>query len=482
MANNQNVNKVVYGNNTLIDISGDNVTAGDVRIGKTFHTKDGASATGSLVVKEEQTKSVTATTSAQTVSPDSGKVLSSVTVNPQVHSDTYTPTGYSNAKDMGAQHNYRYVDTSGYEPTYISLNSINDVYKIQEYKTYECTHGASYALDPHIVAGLGSLTPSDSSPQQIYNGTVYQAGGAGYAIESQPTSVTPSSTPASVSSGDIVKIGGSGVIVDSVPPTPTNITPSNISPAVLIANTPVNPTSNGYAVYSYTNKTPSSTPSSVSSGSIYKINGSGYIVDDYNYITPSDSSPVSLSSGSMYRTSGSGYAISSYSSKTPSDSSPPSISSGAIIKASAAGYLYATQQTVPSGTKTITSNGTYDVTNYASASVSVTSSPTFTDFAAGTFAIKSANGTKTITLSAMTDGLLIIALARNGGNSNVSIKSLSSGSYSGVAYYSSTTVSSSSETVACRVYRLKNITASTSCVLTTTNYIAAARWFILKIT
>ena len=59
-----------------------------------------------------QTKSVTATTSAQTVSPDSGNLLSSVTVNPQSHSSktsTYTSNG---TKDLGTNHNYRYVSIS----------------------------------------------------------------------------------------------------------------------------------------------------------------------------------------------------------------------------------------------------------------------------------------------------------------------------------------------------------------------------------
>lgn len=44
---NQYVNKVIYGGNTLIDISGDTVTASDVLSGKTFHDKSGASVTGS---------------------------------------------------------------------------------------------------------------------------------------------------------------------------------------------------------------------------------------------------------------------------------------------------------------------------------------------------------------------------------------------------------------------------------------------------
>jgi hypothetical protein len=47
MANNQYINKVVYGGNTLIDLTGDDVTASDVLSGKKFHLPSGASGTGS---------------------------------------------------------------------------------------------------------------------------------------------------------------------------------------------------------------------------------------------------------------------------------------------------------------------------------------------------------------------------------------------------------------------------------------------------
>lgn len=47
MANNQYINKVVYGGNTLIDLTGDDVTASDVLTGKKFHLPSGASGTGS---------------------------------------------------------------------------------------------------------------------------------------------------------------------------------------------------------------------------------------------------------------------------------------------------------------------------------------------------------------------------------------------------------------------------------------------------
>lgn len=46
MANNQYINKVVYGGNTLIDLTGDDVQASDVLSGKKFHLPSGAQGTG----------------------------------------------------------------------------------------------------------------------------------------------------------------------------------------------------------------------------------------------------------------------------------------------------------------------------------------------------------------------------------------------------------------------------------------------------
>ena len=47
MAENQYVNKVVYGGDTLIDLTGDDVAASDVLSGKMFHLPSGAPGTGS---------------------------------------------------------------------------------------------------------------------------------------------------------------------------------------------------------------------------------------------------------------------------------------------------------------------------------------------------------------------------------------------------------------------------------------------------
>ena len=56
------INKVVYGNDTLIDLTEDTATADDVLNGKTFHLKNGVRATGnasigdgSLIIKENAT-------------------------------------------------------------------------------------------------------------------------------------------------------------------------------------------------------------------------------------------------------------------------------------------------------------------------------------------------------------------------------------------------------------------------------------------
>lgn len=189
--------------------------------------------------KEEQTKSVTATTSQQTVTPDTGKVLSLVTVNPQVHSATYTPTGYSNANDMGAQNNYRYVDTSAYEPT--------------------------------------SITPSNSSPVTITSGTIYKASGNGKAVETVQTITPTYGIEDTVQSGAIIRFGDSGVITKEIP-TPLDLTPSNSSPATITSGGLYSATAGGKAVSTITDRTPSdSSPAQIYASSIVKPSEAGYL-------------------------------------------------------------------------------------------------------------------------------------------------------------------------------------------------------------
>lgn len=152
----------------------------------------------------------------------------------------------------------------------------------------------------------------------------------------------------------------------------TPITPSNSSPAQMTANTPVNPTANGYAIQSYDDIYPGLVAQMIEDGEIYLSHGNmyvihnqpitiypsntnpryvddahiyyeigegrGYVIEGYYSVTPS-STPKAVSAGDMVQIYGSGVIVNSITNKTPSDSSPASVSSGQIIKASASGYL-----------------------------------------------------------------------------------------------------------------------------------------------
>lgn len=221
-----------------------NAIRGKLGVQTTYTPTQMSSAIASIPIqKPEQTKSVTATTSQQTVSPDSGKVLSSVTVNPQVHSATYTPTGYSNANDMGAQNNYRYVDTSGYEPTIVNLLSDADDYTVTDGEIYQINKMAPYSINTKIVADVKPITPSDASPQLMYGNYVYMPDDDGYLIENQPTSITPSnSSPVFLATDGIYKTSSSGYAISSY----ATKTPSDTSPASVSISSPIQPTSAGY--------------------------------------------------------------------------------------------------------------------------------------------------------------------------------------------------------------------------------------------
>ena len=182
------------------------------------------------------------------------------------------------------------------------------------------------------------------------------------------TSITPSNvSPVALVADSAVKPTAAGYAIASY----NNVTPSNSSPATLTSGDIDKMGGNGYAIQSYSNVTPSSTPASVSSGDIVKIGGSGVIVNSVptpTSITPSNTSPASMTSGGLYRPTANGAAISSYTSVTPS-STPASVSSGDIVKIGGSGVIVNAVPTptsiTPSDTSpaSMTSGGLYQPTD-----------------------------------------------------------------------------------------------------------------------
>lgn len=84
--------KVILNGTTLIDLTQKTVTAANMLNGITALKNDGTDITGTYVPASTQSKTATPSTSQQTVSPDPGFLLSSVTVNAMPSGTVGTPS------------------------------------------------------------------------------------------------------------------------------------------------------------------------------------------------------------------------------------------------------------------------------------------------------------------------------------------------------------------------------------------------------
>ena len=96
MADNLYINKVVYGGDTLIDLTGDDVTASDVLSGKKFHLPSGAQGTGPCTY-DADTSDATAVAaeilSGKTAYKNGSKLTGTMTNNGAVAGSITTKSG-----------------------------------------------------------------------------------------------------------------------------------------------------------------------------------------------------------------------------------------------------------------------------------------------------------------------------------------------------------------------------------------------------
>lgn len=198
-----------------------------------------------------QTKTVTAGTSNVTVNPDSGyDGMSQVTVEPTPSEVGAITAGTS--QQTATPTAGKYFSSVTVDPTPSQTKSVTPTTSAQV-----VTPDSGYLLNEVDVGAIPSeymiptaITPSDSSPVSMAAGAAYKPSTAGYAIASNPTSVTPSANGTYFSSG-IKRMTSSGYACTSQPAVAKAGVVSSLSTS---GNTSINlGFKPKYIAYTYTN-------------------------------------------------------------------------------------------------------------------------------------------------------------------------------------------------------------------------------------
>ena len=165
MATNPYVNKVLYGNQTVMDISGDTVTASDVASGKTFHDASGAAQTGSYVPP-----------TITDITPDNttpGRLTADVPVNPTTNGlaikslTTFSPSQFS-FKTLNTSNVYKMSETA-YAVGYYSDVEGSDVNPTYVRNVTYCYNGGwLYATKQTLAPTIAYTAKSNPSNTRTY--------------------------------------------------------------------------------------------------------------------------------------------------------------------------------------------------------------------------------------------------------------------------------------------------------------------------
>ena len=360
MANNQYINKVEFGNTTVMDITDTTAVESDVASGKYFYKANGEKVSGSAL----------APTSITPSNSIPAELVADIPVNP-------TSSGYAikryyentpSNSDPPVVANNQIVKVGGSGYMIASYNSITP----NDYNPPAISNGNIYkALDNGyaIEHQPTTLSPSNSSPQAISSGTNYIANDNGYAIKSYNTVTPDNSNPEYVSPGAIEKFASGGVIIAYL----GSATPSDIDPYPLSEDDIVSIADNGYLIESYDDVIPADVnPPYIQGPAILRLGGGyeGYVYETQQSggstpITPSNVSPVALTANNPVNPTTNGYAIESYNDVTPSNSNPPALTSGDIDKLGGNGYAIESYTSLSvSQTPSYESPGFYKVSSY----------------------------------------------------------------------------------------------------------------------
>lgn len=375
------VSKVVLNERVLIDVTQDTVESNKMTSGTTAHKNDGTVATGNIATKS----AADLTASGKTVTVPAGVYASQATKN--VAETTHpTPLMYLNSS-TGVVTAY-YDGESGYAEA--------------------ITRSSSYQLTTTVAT---TITPTTTTQTAVSSG-VYTLGAIKVAAMPTGTQGTPIATKGAVSNYAVSitpqVTNGEGWIAGGTK-TGSAVT---VSARELVAGTTLYcddaaswdcANAETFVVQAGTEGTPTATKGTVSNHSISitpsVTNGEGWITGGTKTGTAVTVSASDLVSGTYTVNAAGTTNVTNYASiSVPTGSvNYPTASKGTVTNHSIsvtpavsfdAGYISGGAKTgnsvtvtageLVSGTTNITQNGTYDVTNYASASINVSGSPTGT--------------------------------------------------------------------------------------------------------
>lgn len=174
------VSKVIYGNNTLIDLTGDTVTANKLMSGETAHGADGNLIVGTATSANlQETKDITATTNVQSIDPDTGyDGFRNVHVYP-----TPSLTGYATPSETGRI----LYPPSGKYFSGVEIDPIPSEYIIPSGEKY--------------------IYISENTPQAIHDVKAYENVNIEVDVQAEETTLWTNSSPSSAFQAQSISVG-----------------------------------------------------------------------------------------------------------------------------------------------------------------------------------------------------------------------------------------------------------------------------------